>query len=137
MQIVRDTIWVMDKVPNSVYWEGPSHYHVEKSGDWFWILGILAIAGSAASFIVGNVLFGVVIILAAVTLFIVGHQKPRDVAFEVSARGVRIGLTAFAIRPDRLIEDFAGCSPALSGKVRLVSRANRTIYPHPICKRRI
>ena len=85
----------MNEGARSISWEGPEHYHTEKSSDWFWILGILAVAGSVASFIVGNILFGIVILLAATTMFLVGHQKPKDIPFEVSTRGVRIDETLY------------------------------------------
>lgn len=74
----------------SVSWEAPEHNHIEKTQDWYWILGIVGIAGSVASIIFGNVLFGVVILLGTVTMVIVSHQKPRIIGFEVSSRGVRI-----------------------------------------------
>jgi len=79
----------MDEV-RSVYWEAPEHNHIEKTHDWYWILGILAIAGSVASIIFGNVLFSIVIILGAMTMFITGNRHPRTIPFEVSLRGIRI-----------------------------------------------
>ncbi len=79
----------MDDV-RSVYWEAPEHNHIEKTHDWYWILGIIAIASSVASIIFGNVLFGIVIILGAMTMFITGNRRPRIIAFEVSLRGIRI-----------------------------------------------
>lgn len=87
---MRDTILSMEGSPRSVYWEAPEHHHIEKSSDWYWILSILAIAGSVASIIFGNVLFGVVIILAATTMIITSHRYPRVIEFEVSGRGIRI-----------------------------------------------
>ena len=85
----------MEETAHSVTWEGPEHYHQEKSSDWFWVLGIIAIAGFVASLIAQNVLFGVVILLAATTLFIFGHQKPREIQFEVSVRGVKVDDTLY------------------------------------------
>jgi hypothetical protein len=80
----------MEMTAHSVSWEAPEHLHIEKTGDWYWILGIVAVAGSVASFIFGNVLFGVVILLGAVTMMIVSHRHPRIIPFEVSERGIRI-----------------------------------------------
>jgi len=79
----------------SIYWEAPEHYQEEKSSDWFWMLGIAAIAGSVVSIIFHNVLFAIVILLAATTMFIVAHQKPRTIPFEVSLRGMRIDKTFY------------------------------------------
>lgn len=80
----------MEGNARSVYWEAPEHHHIEKTNDWYWMLGIIAIAGSVASIIFGNVLFGVVILLGAMTMMITSQRKPRIIEFEISGRGVRI-----------------------------------------------
>lgn len=78
----------MDDV-RSVSWKAPEHNHIEKTQDWYWVLGIIGIAGSVTSIILGNVLFGVVILLGVMTMIIVSHRHPKLVSFEVSARGIR------------------------------------------------
>jgi hypothetical protein len=75
----------------AVTWEAPEHRHIEKSGDWYWALGIIAIAASTASMIFDNLLFGLVILLGATTMIIFGHRKPKMIVFEVSVRGIRVG----------------------------------------------
>lgn len=80
----------MEEIVHSVFWEAPEHNHIEKTTDWYWVLGIIAVAGSVTSIILGNVLFGVVIILGAMTMVITSHRKPRVIPFEVSVRGIRI-----------------------------------------------
>jgi hypothetical protein len=80
----------MEDAPRSVYWEAPEHTHIEKSSDWYWILGIVAVAGSVASIILGNVLFGIVILLGATVMMLYSRHEPRIIAFEVSGRGVRV-----------------------------------------------
>lgn len=54
------------------------------------MLGIIAVAGSVASIILGNVLFGIVIILAAGVMMLYAHRGPRTLRFEIGPRGVRI-----------------------------------------------
>lgn len=80
----------MERSIRSVYWEAPEHHHMEKSTDWYWILGIVAVSGAVASIIFGNVLFAVVILLGSVTMIIVSYKHPRLISFEVSVRGIRI-----------------------------------------------
>jgi hypothetical protein len=80
----------MDESLRSVYWEAPEHNHIEKTNDWYWVVGIIGVAGSVASIIFSNVLFGVVILLAVMTVIITSHRQPRVIEFEVSVRGVRI-----------------------------------------------
>ncbi|MCF7815896.1 MAG: hypothetical protein K9M10_04420 [Candidatus Pacebacteria bacterium] len=76
---------------HSVHWEAPEHTHIEKTSDWYWILGILAVSASIASMIFNNVLFGIAILLGAAAMAIVSHRGPRVIEFEISARGIRIG----------------------------------------------
>jgi hypothetical protein len=75
----------------SLFWEAPEHTHIEKSHDWFWALGIIAVAGSVTSIILGNVLFGVVILLGAMVIFLNGNKMPRIIPFEILTRGIRVG----------------------------------------------
>ena len=74
-----------------ITWEAPEHHHIEKGNDWFWALGLLAVAGAGAAFIFGNVLFGIVILLGAITMVILALQDPRVIPFAVLTRGIRVG----------------------------------------------
>lgn len=80
----------MRGAPRSVCWEAPEHHHIEKTSDWYWILGIIAVAGSVASIILGNVLFGMVILLGAFVMMLYAQHEPRMREYEVSNRGIRI-----------------------------------------------
>ncbi len=71
-------------------WEAPEHRHIEKSADWYWVLGIIATAASVVSIIMGNVLFGVVILLGMATMILVSYKHPRIVPFEITSQGVRV-----------------------------------------------
>jgi hypothetical protein len=87
----------------SIYWEAPEHNHIEKSGDWFWILGIIAVTGAIVSIIFGNILFSIMILLGATTMALVGSREPRIIPFEVSGRGIRIDKTLY---PYATLESF-------------------------------
>ena len=85
----------MNEDVRSVYWEAPEHTHIEKSSDWFWLLGIIAVTGAIVSIIFDNLLFAIVILLGAVTMGLVGHKPARVISYEVSGRGVRIDKTFY------------------------------------------
>ncbi len=93
----------MSEATRSIYWEAPEHNHIEKTADWYWVLGILAIAASVASIIFDNTLFGILILLAAMTMFITGNKHPRVIPFEVSPRGIRIDTDLY---PYATLESF-------------------------------
>jgi hypothetical protein len=81
----------MATVPRAVTWEAPEHRHNEKTGDWYWALGIIAIAAAAAVVVFGNTLFAVVILLGASTMIVVAHREPKMLNFAVMTRGIRAG----------------------------------------------
>jgi hypothetical protein len=93
----------MSEAKRSIYWEAPEHNHIEKTADWYWVLGILAIAASVASIIFDNTLFGILILLAAMTMFITGNKHPRVIPLEVSLRGIRIDTDLY---PYATLESF-------------------------------
>jgi len=71
-------------------WEAYEHEHIERESDWFWALGIIAACGALTSLIFGNVLFALVILLAAVSFALVARHKPELHEFEINDRGIRV-----------------------------------------------
>lgn len=69
-------------------WEAFEYKDRAMKTDWFWALGIIALAGSVAAFIYGNFLFGVFIILASVAVVFFGTVKPKLVKYEIKEVGV-------------------------------------------------
>lgn len=80
----------MEEVVRAVTWEAPEHYHTEKSNDWFWVVGIVAITSAIASFFFGNFLFAILILVAAVSLSLVALRHPKVIPFSVTVRGVSV-----------------------------------------------
>ncbi len=79
------------QVLREITWEAPEHHHLEKGADWYWALGILAIAAAVASILFKDTLFAMVILLAASTMVLVSHRKPKVIQFGVTQRGVVVG----------------------------------------------
>jgi hypothetical protein len=86
----------MEDVVRAVTWDAPEHHHTEKTSDWFWVVGIIAIAGAIAAFFFGNFLFAILILLAAVTVSLAALRKPRIIPFSVTTRGVSADDTFYA-----------------------------------------
>ena len=61
----------------SIVWHAPTHESSERSADWYWALGVLTIASAALAIFFGNILFAVIITLAAVTIGILAAKEPR------------------------------------------------------------
>lgn len=84
-------------------WDAPEYIYVEKSSDWFWAFGIIAVAASVAAIIMENILFGLLILIGAFVLSIFAARKPKTIHFEINDKGVVIDKTIY---PFRNIESF-------------------------------
>lgn len=80
----------MDGDVKSVSWEGESHHHSKKGSDWYWVVGIVTAAVAVAAVLLGNLLFGVLVIVAGVVTIIHANRPPQIQNFAVTTRGVAI-----------------------------------------------
>jgi hypothetical protein len=71
-------------------WHVASHNIRERSNDWFWGLGAIAIIGAAASIFFGNALLGIIIVLGAFSIGFLAVQNPREHTVHLGARGISI-----------------------------------------------
>lgn len=74
-----------------VEWITIEHAYYEKSNDWFWIVGIIGITAALLAIILGNLLFAVLIVIAAATVIIRGGKIPNLILIKLGPSGVRIG----------------------------------------------
>jgi len=72
-------------------WEGQEYDHNPKSADWYWALGIVAIAGAIAAALFGSYLIAVLVIIAAITIALHGAKHPPIHRFRVVEHGLVIG----------------------------------------------
>ncbi|MEK7579178.1 MAG: hypothetical protein AAB460_01425 [Patescibacteria group bacterium] len=84
-------------------WSALEYEHRERSNDWFWAVGVIALGGAILAIIFGNVLFGVLIIIGALTLVLYVLRHPRHVSFEINTRGVVVDGVLF---PYQTLESF-------------------------------
>jgi len=78
--------------PTRIAWQSLEHTHNgDKTGDWFWGLGIVAIGAIVLAFYFGNILFGIIIIIFSITSGLLAKRKPQLLDFEISRQGVRAG----------------------------------------------
>lgn len=71
-----------------ISWSVEEYSHKEKNPDWFWALGIIAIAIAAISVIYHNILFAVVIILGAVILGYYASRHPDVIEISLTEEGI-------------------------------------------------
>ncbi len=89
-------------------WEGREYDHNPKSADWYWALGIIAVASTVASVLFGNYLFAALIVIAAVTIALHASKRPPLHRFRLIEEGISIGddihpfsqMTSFSVLED-------------------------------------
>ena len=72
-------------------WEGREYDHNPKSADWYWALGIIAVAGTIASVLFGNYLLAVLIVIAAAACALHASKQPPLHRFRLVEHGIVIG----------------------------------------------
>ena len=85
-------------------WQTHEYYHSPKSNDWFWALGIVALAVAFVSVLLGNILFAIFVVLAGFCLALYASRHPKVITVEITSKGVRVNNTIF---PFSEIHNFA------------------------------
>jgi len=73
-----------------IHWSAPSHLRSQRSVDWYWALGLIAVVGVAVAVWLGDILFAVIIALASFMLGIMAAREPREHEVEINERGIVI-----------------------------------------------
>ncbi|MEN9921174.1 MAG: hypothetical protein RLZZ517_152 [Candidatus Parcubacteria bacterium] len=112
--------YIMNKSrPEKISWQHYEHVHQEKTIDWFWIVGIIAIGTVVLSVFFHNYLFAIIIILFTALSFIFVTRQPKLLVFEISRKGIRAGNTLY---PFSLLDSFWVEDTEYSDKILFKSR---------------
>jgi len=76
-------------------WEAFEYEYIPKSNNWFWSIGIVAISVAFASILLGNMLFAILVMIAALTIILYGVKRPKKVMFSFTGRGLQIDSRLF------------------------------------------
>src|SRR3569623_202057 len=82
-------------------WQVASHTARERSNDWYWGLGAIAVVGVIGSIVFGNALLAIIIVLGAFSLGYITMQKPRAHTVSIGPRGIAIDGTRYPWRSIR------------------------------------
>jgi len=83
----------MPPTSTNIRWQAYEHEHFERGKDWFLALGIAAVCIAAISVLFDNILFAVLILLAASTLALLAKTPQTITEFELSDRGIKVNGT--------------------------------------------
>ena len=77
----------MDKIT----WKALEYEEKERSGDWFWALGIVVVATSATAVIYNNYFFALLLLLSGVLLGFFAMKPPDEISYELDEKGFKAG----------------------------------------------
>ena len=101
---ICDTIFVSMPQPSfKIEWDAHEYEHKERSSDWFWAVGIITVSVSVVSVILGNIIFGILILISAFALSLFANRPPSTLHVVVDEKGVARGKIRY---PYSTLESF-------------------------------
>ncbi len=73
-----------------ISWSVEEYSHKEKGSDWFWALGVIALAIAVIAIIYHNILFAIVIILGSIILGYYASRPPNIMDVSLSTKGIQV-----------------------------------------------
>jgi|TARA_Y100000310_G_scaffold342803_1_gene447527 hypothetical protein len=109
-----------------IHWKAFEYEHKEKSPDWFWALGIIAVAVAVTAIILNNVLLAILVLVGAFTLALYAAKKPDEASFELNDRGVVINKRMY---PYQTLESFCVLDEE-DESPKLLIKSKKILMPH-------
>jgi hypothetical protein len=137
-----------EKNMREISWRAAEHEHVPKTGNWYLLMGAVALGLIIFSLWQKNFFFAVFIILASVMIFTMSRRKPQVFEFRLNEHGIAIGnriaydydrLQDFSIRnrPGRLDELIIRRKTAMNPEVRMLVDAKTMVKIQEFLKDRL
>jgi hypothetical protein len=71
-----------------IEWDAPEHEHKVRSADWFWAVGITTVSLALVAIILGNIIFGLLILVSAGALALFINKEPNYLHIRISEQGI-------------------------------------------------
>lgn len=109
-----------------ISWEAHDHIKQEKTADWFWAVGIIAVGAIILAIYFNNLLFALLIALAVFTLFIQKHTPPQMIGFELNQRGI---VVRDVLYPYTTLESFNVVDEDGFDRDRIIFKSKKVFMP--------
>ncbi len=71
-------------------WSAPEYEERERTADWFWAVGVIAVTAAITSIIYSNYFFAILILLGAGLLWHFAIKPPEWITYELTDKGLQI-----------------------------------------------
>lgn len=78
-----------------IEWNGHEYEHKQRSQDWFWAVGVVAVALAVAAIIFNDIIFGILILLSAFSLSLFINRPPETVHIVLDEQGITRGKVQY------------------------------------------
>lgn len=86
----------MDSAPEqTISWNVHTHEHYERSVDWYWGLGLAAVAGAVVSIFFSNWLLAFILLIGAGSVGMLAARGPREHSVRLDGRGLSLDGTLY------------------------------------------
>src|SRR5262245_46057829 len=109
-----------------IFWTAPTHTPRERSADWYWALGLIALGGIVVSIVLNNALVAIVIAIIAVCLGALAARAPRHCEIHLTEEGI---VVDHDMHPYRSLRSFFVFEEHPAG-ARLLLTTHSIIHPH-------
>jgi hypothetical protein len=100
-------------------WHTKEYFHREKTADWYWMVGIITVSLAIIAVIMGDVIFGILIIISSFTLTLFASKKPEIILVEINDLGINLGKIHY---PYTHLDSFAVETREIPNKMFLKSK---------------
>lgn len=107
-----------------ISWNAPSHFYIQKSSDWYWSVGIITLALAAVAFIFGEIITGILILVAAGALVLHASHPAHELYCEINDRGVILDKVLY---PFLTLDSF--WVPHDEFPAKLILKSSKTFMP--------
>ncbi len=78
-----------------IVWYVQTHIHRDRSADWYWALGLVAVLGAAISIYFSNILLAGIILIGALSIGVLAVRGPREHHVQIDGRGINVDGTLY------------------------------------------
>ena len=79
----------------TIEWSAPEYLHKEHTNDWFWTIGLIALAGCLAAIWFGSYVFAIFIFISGISLIMFSSKQPRIFEFVIDNKGLQVNKEDF------------------------------------------
>ena len=72
-------------------WSFKEYEKYERGARWYWVMSVVGLALVAYAFLTQNYLFGIIIVLFAIIIFLQDKNEPVEIPFAIAETGIIIG----------------------------------------------